>query len=173
MSTELIEKLSILHKVRADLARTKDRQKELLDKAKADPEYVALEKATENYAKALDELDAQIREQAIADYLANQNKKPGNGIEIKIFKVATILDPEHAREWCMTNFRPALKLDETMLRKTAIEGAIPSSVVSVTQEPRAQIATDLSEFVPNPLICQVTGKLKTECTGDDCDCIPF
>lgn len=171
MNTDLLKQLA---KAREDYETHRTAANEMIEKVKNSPDYQHLKFQRDIAQTLVENLEADIKAAAQVRYTVDQNKKPGNGIEIKIFKVATILDPDRAREWCMTNFRPALKLDETMLRKAAVDGGtIPASVVTVTEEPRAQIASDLSEFLPNPLICQVTGKLKTECTGGDCDCIPF
>lgn len=144
MNIDMIKKLAEKRKKLEDL---KAERAAMLLAVTETPKYKGLDATIKNMAADLDLLDLSIRNVALADYLLNEEKKPGNGIEIKIFKVATILDPERAREWSLHNFTPALKLDESAFKKAAIAGTIPPTLATVEEEARAQIASDLSEWL--------------------------
>lgn len=160
MNTDLIKKLA---EKRKKLEGLKAERAAMLLAVTETPKYKGLDETVKTLARQLDETDADIRKIALDEYATYQNKKPGNGIEIKVFKVATILDPDRAREWSLHNFTPALKLDESAFKKAAIAGTIPPTLATVEEEARAQIATDLSEYLPDPNICQTTGKPIAEC----------
>lgn len=160
MNTDLIKELAQTRRLVDELKQKRDA---LLEKVTKSTEYTDIENALEEAGEHMVEIDVAIRKEALATYDLTQNKKPGHGIEIKIFSVATILDRDRAREWCMGNFTPALKLDESIFKRAAIDGTIPASLVTVSEEPRAQIASDLSEFLPDPNICPTSGKPNAEC----------
>lgn len=144
MNIDLIKKLAEKRKKLDDL---KIERAAMLLAVTESPKYKGLDETIKTLAKQLDETDADIRKIALAAYAVTGDKKPDGPVEIKVFKVATILDPDRAREWSLHNFTPALKLDESAFKKAAIAGTIPSSLATVSEEARAQIATDLSEYL--------------------------
>lgn len=160
MNIDMIKKFAEKRKKLEDL---KAERAAILLAVTETPKYKGLDDTIKNMAVDLNLLDLSIRVTALDDYNLNADKKPGNGIEIKIFKVATILDPERAREWALHNFTPALVLNTEAFEKAAIAGTIPTSLATVKDEPRAQIAKDLSEYLPDPNICPTTGKPIAEC----------
>ena len=146
--TDILSALNDLDLARNSLENAKAQQKLMLDALKANPDYIAWEAAIKDYSAKVDEADKLVRDLALKAYATDKDKKPNAWVEIKTFKVATILDPERAREWCLHNFTPALKLDTKAVEKAAIAGSIPSSIATVSEEPRAQIASDLSDLIP-------------------------
>lgn len=136
-----------LYQKRQEIADLRTERAALLLAVTETPKFKAIEERIKTMAAQIEDTEKDVRKTALDEYRVDQNKKPGNGIEIKVFKVATILDPERAREWALNNFTPALKLDTEMIGKAAIDGTIPVSIATVTDEPRAQIAKDLAEFV--------------------------
>lgn len=144
MNTDMLKKLA---QAREEYEKHRQAANAMIEKVQNSPDYQFEKNQRDNAKTVMENLEEEIRAYAILNYQADQNKKPGNGIEIKVFKVATILDPDRAREWCMTNFTPALKLDESVFKKAAVDGTIPVSLVTVTEEPRTQIASDLSEYL--------------------------
>ena len=91
----------------------------------------------------VENLEADIKELAKNEYMANGNKKPHDAVQIKLFSVVDILNETAAREWCFLNFRPALSLDVKKFEKAAKDGSIPAELATVSEEPRVQIATKL------------------------------
>lgn len=144
MNIEMIKKLAEKRKNLEDL---KIERAAMLLTVTESPKFKGLDSMIKHTVDDMDALDKSIRKAALDEYDYDQNKKPGNGIEIKIFSVAMITDVERAREWSLHNFTPALKLDESAFKKAAIAGTIPSSLATVSEETRAQIATDLSEYL--------------------------
>lgn len=104
--------------------------------------------ATEREAKAaVTQAEADVRALGEAAYTATKEKKPIAGVEIKLFKVYTI-DEEKGLAWaretklCLVPER----LDLEAVKKVAV--ATPLPFVKVHDEPKAQIAKDLSAYLP-------------------------
>jgi len=86
------------------------------------------------------EVEAKLRELTLQAYQETGSKTPARGVSVKIFQTLDY-DPKEALKWAMAH-QIALSLD-----KKSFEGfakATPLEFVSLTEEPRAQIATDLS-----------------------------
>ena len=89
-----------------------------------------------------------VREAAQAQYDTDMIKKPDvGGYEIKTSSVVAIQDEQAAREWCFTNFRPALKLDVKSFEKAAKDGNIPAELALVYDEPKVFIKSCLDDFL--------------------------
>ena len=89
--------------------------------------------------------ESAVRAEAIEEYkLCPSNKTPGPGITIKIFNVLEY-EPGKALTWAIEHSL-CLKLDVTSFEKLIKSGVFPYvDFVKVTEEARAQIATDLSK----------------------------
>lgn len=95
-----------------------------------------------------DEADAKLRE-ALADFFAATGEKaPTIGLAIKMYTVVTIEDPEQVRAWALANAPYLLKPDDKEVKRLAKDH--PIAGVTVGQEPRATIATDLNLYVTEP-----------------------
>jgi hypothetical protein len=106
--------------------------------------------------KMLRELsENELRRAAKDQYDTDLIKKPEvGGYVIKITRVISIRDEETVREWCFTNFRPALKLDQKTFCDAAKDGNVPSTLFKEDDEPKVNINSDLSEFLEkaDPLV---------------------
>ena len=86
--------------------------------------------------------ESAVRAEAIEEYkLCPSNKTPGPGITIKIFDILEY-EPGKALTWAIEH-KVALKLDTPTFEKIA--KVSPLDFVGIGQEPRCQIATDLSK----------------------------
>lgn len=132
-------------RVRRNELHTKQ-QKLLLELQNSEP-YMQLDMMRTQADAEIERLTEEIRMKALEEFNGTNNKHPFGGVQIKFFTVVTIHDEGKAREWCLNNFRPALKLDTKVFEKAAKDGTIPDDLVKVEAEPRAQIATDLSEYL--------------------------
>ena len=94
----------------------------------------------------LQEAETNLRSEAIEEFRATGNKAPGPGVAIKIFGRLEY-DPEKAFEWACKH-EMALQLNVKAFEKIvriSPDRAGDLSFVQVSQEPQAQIATDLSK----------------------------
>jgi len=89
-------------------------------------------------------LEGMIKSLAIA--LHAKGDFPGYmAMKIKNFSVMGY-DPAVALEWCKTALPTALSFDKKAFEKVAATGQLP--FVSVYQQPRAQIASNLEDYIP-------------------------
>jgi hypothetical protein len=136
-----------LAKARVTLANSKEQlsvlEKQLLD----NPIYIQLKATVGETSATVSQMEEAVRSAALESFRADGNKKPHPAVSIKIFQTTKILDEDAAREWCFANFRPALKLDAKTFEKAAKDGNVPAELVTIGEDPRAQIATDLDEYL--------------------------
>lgn len=108
--------------------------------------YQKLEEARSQLKEAKSIRDAdenRLRNDAVAEYIASGNKKPYNGVEIRMFNVATVTNPKDAIVWVaenVTNPEKYLKFDE---RKFVSDVGFELSFVIRSEEPRAQLSSKL------------------------------
>jgi len=100
----------------------------------------------------VDDLTAQVRQAALAAFEQTGDKKPNAAVQIKEYVLITYEDAA-ALEFCRKVAPNALKLDRRAFEKIAklgIEagGQFAPDFVTVTKEPRASIASDLSPWLP-------------------------
>jgi len=126
-------------------AAKNDFETALLDNA----EYKRLVESAKMFADKVAELEVEIKKAAGEVYAVDGNKNPHPAIAIKIFSAVKILDESAAREWCFANFRPALKMDTRIFEKAVKDKSVPIELATVSDDPRAQIASDLGEHLPS------------------------
>lgn len=90
-------------------------------------------------AQLVSDTEAKLRELTLQAYEQTGNKAPAQGVSVKIFEVLNY-DADKAKEWALSHGL-ALKLDVPIFEKVA--KAENLSFVSITAEPRAQIARTL------------------------------
>lgn len=88
-------------------------------------------------------LDEEIRAEAIAEFKATGTKQPHEKVSIALYSIVKPYNEAAAREWCFSNFRPALKLDTKAFEKAVTSGQIPESIAQSDSEPRVKIAKQL------------------------------
>lgn len=142
------EKLKLLAQARAAEETAKDKQNKIIEGVKTTDDWTAAQYVRDTARQLIEKLEDEIKVEALATFSSTGTKKQ-EAVTIKEFAVVTIKDEALAREWCMTNFRPALKLDTKTFEKAVKDGTVPDVYATVTTEPRAQIATDLSEYLPS------------------------
>ena len=140
------ETLGKIFTLEQQAAQAKADMSALLESVKESPAYAALFEALKAADTESGELREALKQEFSIRFGEDGNKKPHPAIQIKEFDVVQILDKERAREWCLANFRPALKLDEKTFEKAAKDGTIPADLAMVSKEPRVQIASDLSDY---------------------------
>ncbi|MFN3077717.1 MAG: hypothetical protein ABT940_12735 [Alphaproteobacteria bacterium] len=135
----------------AELRRDRD-----LAAAKKSEASAAIEASKEYEAYTLakfwvEELDAQIenrehwlRGEALLMFEASGTKQPHPAVTVKLFDVLSY-ENGRALAYCINHLPTALKLDKAAFERAA--KAIPMGFVTVTKEPRAQIAGDLSAYL--------------------------
>lgn len=135
----------------ADARREADAAKQsmnaLIEQVKQTPEYQRISASREHYDGICETIISEIQTNALEIYTSEQNKKPHPAVQVKVFSVVKIQNDAAAREWCFSNFRPALKLDTKTFEKAARDGNIPADLAVVSDDARVQIATDLSEYL--------------------------
>jgi hypothetical protein len=140
----LIENLALTR----DLAdEIKCQMNEMIEGVKASRAYKELSTTLAEHSDVRDMLILDIDKAALEAYAADGNKKPHDAVQVKIFTVVNPYDIELAREWCMTNFRPALKLDAKTFEKAVKDKTVPAELATTSDEPRVQIATDLKDYI--------------------------
>jgi hypothetical protein len=110
---------------------------------KATPEHAEVSRvidAVQEQAMILRQAEDELRNAALVIYRENGNTKPSAGVTVKLFTMVLWMS-DVATEWCRANLPAALKLDSRVFEKAAV--SIPGAPITVTKEPRVQIATDL------------------------------
>lgn len=136
-----------LARARQILAQLKGTKQAMLESVTQDVIYIGLEKQIKEVQALQETLESQIRECGLKQYEADHNKTPGTGWSVKVFKKVEVMAGVDLKEWCLHNFTPALKVDEKLVEKAAIAGGIPKNVVTVKDDPRVQIESDLDKYV--------------------------
>ena len=108
--------------------------------------------ACDEAAERVFDLTAQVRQAALAAFEQTGDKKPNAAVQIKEYVLITYEDAA-ALEFCRKVAPNALKLDRRAFEKIAklgIEagGQFVPDFVTVTKEPRATIASNLSPWLP-------------------------
>ena len=145
----MIDLLKSLAKARRLEELTKLAKQDAVAEFEASPFFQALQV---NHAEAVaktNELTEQLKQDGIDIYNLDGEKKPEHGgYEIKMStKVTMNFEEPVIREWCFSNYRPALKLDMKLVEKAAKDGTLPVDFSSVSEEPKIYVKSDLSGFL--------------------------
>jgi len=136
------ELLSQLKDVRVHQKTSKDLMNKMIDSVKESEEYKSFQTMNQTENELIEQLEKDICELALAEYAQSSNKKPHAKVTIKTFKTFKIVEPETVRKWVLTNLPTALKVDEAMVKKYALEfNAVDGTETG--QEERVQIASEL------------------------------
>jgi len=93
--------------------------------------------------EAVEMSESKLKETSIALFKETSNKAPGPGVEIKMFQVLNY-EPLEAFNWARDTGL-ALQLDKKIFEKIA--KADPPDFVTITEEPKVTIATDLGKVL--------------------------
>jgi hypothetical protein len=137
-----------------ELAELRKKYKEAQDAAKRTQEVLETEPLWQKVqsfktdaaevGELVSKLETEIRNVAIYEYIDNGIKDLG-GVQIKVFSTLEY-DENTAVNYCLEHQHAnLLKLNKTGFEKVAKE--LKPEFVTIKEEPRAQIATDLSEYL--------------------------
>ncbi|MDZ4246177.1 MAG: hypothetical protein U1D67_03550 [Dehalococcoidia bacterium] len=111
--------------------------------ARFEDETKGLSESIELYQKRLEYSEDSLRTAALEQFKLDGNRKPTPGVEVKMFTELTY-EPKQALAWAMEH-KIALALDKKVFEYIAKQGTPGTEFASVTETPRAQIATDLDK----------------------------
>lgn len=146
---ELRNALQALARDRATLADLKTQEQAAQAALEATPEYQALA-AVKTYRQkaefAVEQESAAVRDYALIEFKRSGDKSPANGVTVKLYKKLRY-NNAHVFDWLMVNAPALLTIDTKRFEKSAEAIGAP---VEIEHEPRPTIATDLSEYLPEP-----------------------
>lgn len=143
--SDLQSKIEELKALRESLEAGKATASEMYEALKSTPTFIEYEQIKEHNKSAdtrITQLENEIRADAVKVFLAG-TKQPHEKVKIEMHTIVKPYNEANAREWCFTNFRPALVLDTRSFEKAAKDGQIPANIAETDTEPRAKIATKL------------------------------
>lgn len=107
--------------------------------------------ARREHEQAILAKEGLIRDAAVSAFVNTGDKSPVPGVVIKHFtKLAYAVDA--VTNWARTNMPTLLALDKVRFEKAARAGILsPDAPVSVIDDPRAQISSDLTQYLDQPL----------------------
>lgn len=141
MMNEIEQLLDNLKVAREESAAARKTRQAIIEAAQQTTEYQSADATTNEMDAAITRLETQIKAQALAMY--DTGAELPEPVKVKWFTTVAPYDETKAREWCFTNFRPALMLDSKTFEKAVKDGSIPDDLATVSKEARAQIATKL------------------------------
>lgn len=147
MDEKLVTLLKALQAARLGAEEAKARKNKILEEAQLSEAYQLAQADIGSLTNSAEIIGKEIEILCLPQFKADGNKHPHEAVTIKEFDVVAIANETAAREWCFTNFRPALKLDNKVFEKAATDGSVPAELATVTKEARVQVASDLSKYL--------------------------
>jgi hypothetical protein len=149
--TTFVSDLKDLAELRKNESVLKEQIAGLQEKLNATPEAKAVETALAE-RKALQEkvalLEDFIRKSALEQFVETKVKPTVAGITVKIFKILKY-EKKAAESWAKEKMPELFKFDERGFEKyaKAVADTIPVPCVTFEDDPRVEIASDLSEYL--------------------------
>ncbi len=146
--TRDLQRLAVL---RRDLVRAKDALAVAVHKRDRTPEQQAVEQANlalSDVRSSIKESEYIIRDTACEHWSEDGDKHPWPGVVVKMYTVVEY-DPKEALAWAKVNAPSFLRLNKSAFEKAA-KVNLTGLVAQVKKEPRATIARDLSQYLPEP-----------------------
>lgn len=134
--------LADLKIAREKAAFYRDETKAIIENAKQSPNYQLADQSAREAADLVANLEAKIKESALADFKVDGNKHPFPKIEIKMRKVFKVVDPARVLAWVKTSLADALVYDEKKVKDYATKIG-PVEGTELTEEAQVQIASEL------------------------------
>jgi|GEM_PF-2438046 len=119
------------------------RAESLMQETTAGRAFQLYSKQLEQVGESLSDAEDQLKSAVLELYEETKEKKPINGVEIKIVKTMTYISAI-VLAWCRKNAPTLLIVNKKPFEKTAVEMGAP---VKVKQEPKCYIAKDLSSYL--------------------------
>jgi len=139
--TELLDQIKVVAEARADSQKLSDRRKSMYDDFIS--QHTDFFADVASAASKVAEEEDKLRELTIKAYQETGNKAPAPGVGIReVTKLE--YDPKEALRWAQEH-KMALQLNKTAFEKLAKTDT--PEFVTVSTEPQATIATDLSEVL--------------------------
>lgn len=147
--SNLEDKLIQLAKMRKEVERLEVARDFVDDRLRETAEFAELERVS-NELKTVNQikvhLEEEIRRDTIQEYMKVSPEPLPTGITIKIFKTLKVNDEKTAKVWLANNAPNLLSYSDSKLLK-AVEN-LEIDWAKVETEPRVQIASDLSKYLP-------------------------
>ena len=148
MLQDKVKELAALNKALEESKAWEQAKRERIEQL---PEWHQLEKILEEQKEIKDGIDqakADIQIEALKAYQETGNKKPADGVGIRVYKKLKY-DTEQAIEWCKANLPSGLKLDTRTFEKhaKAVEDTLPLAFVEYYEDAGVTIASDLSDYL--------------------------
>ena len=147
MNAKLDKLIHQLAEARKLTAETDATMKKIVAQAKDSPIYCEAYSLNTTTIVLVEDLTALIRMEAITAFEADQDKHPHETVEIKMVSIVDIPDLAAVKEWCLHNYTPALDVNRKAIEQAAKGASMPVNLATVTTEPKAYIATDLSKYL--------------------------
>lgn len=150
---ELIDLVQRLAEARQALAFIEGQRKELQDEIDQlvqdnfGDRLDNLDRSYEDLVYDVERLEDEVKAEAVICYLETENKHPHSAVSVGLYTVLKYED-EAAHAYCVAHLQNALKIDRRKFEAVAKVAKLP--FVEERKEPRAKIARDLSDFLPQP-----------------------
>jgi hypothetical protein len=143
----LPELVELVANQRNEVAGLRAKQAEAIEALALTPEsqkLIEIEAQLRAANEGVNNLETELRTQALEAYHQSNNKTPVAGVTIKLFTAVTYVMAD-ALAWCMSNAPTLVRavLDVKSFEKIADK--LPGAPVTVEQTPKAYIASDLSK----------------------------
>jgi hypothetical protein len=114
-------------------------------------DYKAETAVIEQAQAAIADATRLLQTAALDAYAATGTKKPHPAIGVRV-NTQVVYDPDKALEWSRSNLLAAVTLDRKMFEAhaKAVAKTQPIPFVALVQTPSITIASDLSEYLPEP-----------------------
>jgi len=110
------------------------------------PDWIQLQEDYELAKQDLENADVAFRAAAISEYIQTKEKH-SDSHDVEDKTIFTIPDPEAAKVWCLSNFTPALSVDEKAFLAAAKNKAIPKHLFKTAPSYGVKIKSDLSSWL--------------------------
>lgn len=138
---EIDKLLDQLKEAREKSAEARKARQSIIEAAQKTIDYQVADEATNAADDLITQLEANIKQQALS--LHELCAELPERVAVKMFTVIDPYDEQKAKEWSLSHFTPAIKLDTKVFEKAVKDGNIPVELATTHKEARAQIATKL------------------------------
>ena len=144
------DKIVELHNARIEAEQAKAERIALMESFQSTPEWQETYRREKVAAEYVENLENLLKGLAIetSELESPNNKHPFPGVTVKDV-TSFVYDPKQALNWCKSNLPTALKLDAKPFEAVVkVGGIIPEDIAHIEIVKRADIAADLSKYIP-------------------------